>query len=572
MSSSLRNYFSRLKSTSTQASALGAYVMSYGDRLETFRELTVADLAPHHVSFDSSLHRRAKDSQPDISAFLYAALRLPECINRVERVLIAPDEEVFAGAGYPGVSTWRGVESRARRRRYHYDGGTILAVFVHSISDLDDLVPTLCAFQVEWNKMHGLLHQSSLGKALARGDTVASLAGEQIRRALHLGRADWDLLQRVWPDDWDFKFAGLAAAPLSFTIQRLPLDVRYFDEAAARWWDDVAARFGINADEDRPIYIVSSNNHGLANLISGFAAQRERQIVDFLHEHNPEGLRRNWADDRRDPDRNSTDLLYYALRHYLDQVPAAAVEKLENEEAAGLTRYCPDTYPRIEAQKIELNRLSASRIDPLLNLPPALAQSRTWVINLEYPLGLAAKHLLSRACVRFKGLRGVFILGKSAALVGRLGDIMVPAQVHDGHTGNRYHFHNTISIRRITPYLRRIAAFDDQRCITVRGTFLHGRETLKTLIRDDFTGIEMEVGPYIGALYKHFTKTDPPFNSDLDLPLPRHFSLGVLLYTSDTPYNIRPSLLSTRLGLTGLEAAYAASRAILQRIFDLERR
>ncbi|MDD2605802.1 MAG: hypothetical protein PHF66_13430, partial [Desulfobacteraceae bacterium] len=185
MSSSLRNYFSRLKSTSTQASALGAYVMSYGDRLETFRELTVADLAPHHVSFDSSLHRRAKDSQPDISAFLYAALRLPECINRVERVLIAPDEEVFAGAGYPGVSTWRGVESRARRRRYHYDGGTILAVFVHSISDLDDLVPTLCAFQVEWNKMHGLLHQSSLGKALARGDTVASLAGEQIRRALH---------------------------------------------------------------------------------------------------------------------------------------------------------------------------------------------------------------------------------------------------------------------------------------------------------------------------------------------------------------------------------------------------
>ncbi len=570
MYTSLGKFFSRPDSTSGQALALHSYVGSYGDRLDIFSALAVADLEPHHSRFDSSLHRRAKDRQPDVSAFLYAALRLPECINRVERVLIGPNEEVFAEAGYAGAAAWTRVESRARRRRYHYDGENILAVFVNSISDLDDLVPTMCAFQIEWNKMHGLLHRSGLGKALERGDTSASLAGEEIRRELHLGRADWELLQRVWPDDWDFKFAGLAAAPLALTIERLPLHVRYFEEAAGMWWEDVAERFGMNAGEDRPVYVVSSNNHCLANLISGFAARREREVVDFLHEHDPEGLRRSWAEYGKDPDRNSTDLLYYALRHYLEQVPEAAAARIEDEEAVGLTRYCPEAYPRIEAQKIELGRLRASRMDPFLNFPAGLAQSRAWVINVEYPLGLAAKHLLSQACSRFRGLCGVFILGKSAGVVGRLGDIMVPSEVYDGHTASRYHFHNAISIRRITPYLRRIAAFDDQRCITVRGTFLHGRETVKTLLRDDFSGIEMEAGPYMGALYGHFTRSEPPFNSDLDLPLPRGFSLGVLLYTSDTPYNVRPSLLSCRLGLTGLEAAYASGRAIFQRIMDLE--
>jgi hypothetical protein len=44
----------------------------------------------------------------------------------------------------------------------------------------------------------------------------------------------------------------------------------------------------------------------------------------------------------------------------------------------------------------------------------------------------------------------------------------------------------------------------------------------------------------------------------------------MLHYTSDTPYNLRASLLSRPLGLTGLEATYCSSLAILQRILDQE--
>lgn len=182
--------------------------------------------------------------------------------------------------------------------------------------------------------------------------------------------------------------------------------------------------------------------------------------------------------------------------------------------------------------------------------------------------------MLASACELFPQLRGVFILGKSAAAIGRLGDIIIPSRVYDSHTHIQYRFQNSLTARHLTPFLNRIAVFDDQKSITVRGTFLHGRDTVGHLLRYDFTGMEMEAGPFLAALHRHFSKPDREQNIQrdqiLDIKPPPGFNLGLLHYTSDTPYNIRPSLLSTRLGLTGLEAVYAASLATLQRIMDLE--
>ncbi len=564
----LRKQFS--DSESHQALSLESYVRCYGDNAHQFGGMVVSDLEPHHCRFSSSLHRGAPSLEPDVSAFLYSALRLPDCVSRVNRVLIGPTEEVFASAGFPHVDTWTRVESRARRRRHHHDGSRTLAVFVTSITDLDDLVPSLCAFQIEWNKMHKLLSRNPLAKGLAEGKVKASHVGADIRHCLGLGRNDWELLVQVWRDDWDKKFAQLAGAPLCLTIDRLPLHTRDFEAAAGLWWDRVIRHLALDSPRNRSIYIVSSNTHGLANLVSGYATAHQGELLDFLQNQNPEGLWQTWLDSSKDPDQNPNDLLYYAMRQYLDHNPHAVAAKTRWEESTGLIRYSPAQYPNLEAQKIELNCLDPSHLDSRLKWREALTRSRAMIINMDYPLGLAAGHLLSQACRRFSGLSGVFILGKSAATIGRIGDIMIPSLVHDSHTGNRYRFRNSLSIRRLTPFLNRIAAFDDQKSITVRGTFLHGRDTISHLTRDDFTGIEMEAGPYLNALYRHFTGQAPPRNKTLDMDMPPGFSLGLLHYTSDTPYNVRPSLLCSRLGLTGLEAAYASSLAILQRIMDLE--
>jgi hypothetical protein len=569
MASFLRHLFSRRNDAAPAADSLQAYLRAFADRLESPASIAVADLQALHAGFASSLHRRAASEDPDVAAFLYAALRLPDGIENVQRLLLGPGEPEFAAAGFPRVADWPRVQSRARRRRWHHDGGPVLAVFVTSRTDLDDLVPSLCALQIEWNKMHGLLARSPIGPALADRTLRASAAGDALRQALRIGPGDWDLLRQVWDADWDRKFFAMAARPLALRIDRLPLHSRHFEQAADQWWDAVSRTFGLDSAPDRPLYLVSSNVHALPNLLSGFAAATAPALVEFIHNGADDALRQAWRDSLRDPDQNRSDLLYYALRQYLERHPDALAAKIAHEQSAGIRRFLPTQYPHLEAQKIELSRLSPARLDSRLRLPPALARSPAWILNLDYPLGLAANHVMAAACARFPNLRGVFILGKSAAALGRLGDVLVPSHVYDAHAATQYRFRNHLCVRRLAPFLNRIAAYDDQKSITVRGTFLHGRETMAHLLHDDYAGMEMEAGPYLAALYQHFSGHPPPPDATLDLPLPETFALGILHYTSDTPYNVRPSLLSSRLGLAGLEATYACSLCILQAILHL---
>ncbi len=596
--------FRKQRPKSGQAQHLEAYLRTYGEhgplphsetesRADSISDaLKVLDLEPLHCGFCSSLHRRASAPEPDVSAFLYAALRLPDCISRVSHVVLGPTADVFATAGFPDVEAWPQVQSRARRRRYHYDGKQTLAVFVTSNTDLDDLIPSLCAFQIEWNKMHRLLNADALdsslgqtlgqnlGQALAAGRTRAGDNGQEIRRCLGLGRQDWELLTQVWPHDWDQKWADVARAPLALEVFRLPLHAGHFEDAARQWWELVSSRLDLGAAlsedamEARPLYLVSSNTHSLANLITGFAAAHAPELLAFFERENPEDLWRTWQDCQRDPDQNLADLLYYGLRLYQQRNPRAAAARLAWEEDMGLHRHAPAQYPHLEVQRIALNRLDPDRLDPRLQWRPILTRSQALLVNLDYPLGLAAGHVLARACELFPRLRGVFILGKSAAAIGRLGDVIIPGRVYDSHAHIQYRFQNSLNARHLLPFLNRIAVFDDQKSITVRGTFLHGRDTIGHLLRDDFTGMEMEGGPFLSALHRHFSKQGREQHIERDRVLhikpPQGFNLGLLHYTSDTPYNIRPSLLSTRLGLTGLEATYAASLAILQRIMDLE--
>ena len=225
-----------------------------------------------------------------------------------------------------------------------------------------------------------------------------------------------------------------------------------------------------------------------------------------------------------------------------------------------------------EVQALRLDRIDPAGLDPRLRVadPAALARSRAVIVNTDYPLGLAAYHLLSAAGRLFRDWRGLFILGKSAAMIGRLGDILIPSQVRDVHSQRLYCFPNCFSARHLAPYLRRAAVFDDQRSLTVHGTFLHSWETVRNLHRADFTGIEMEAGPCLAAMAVHCGVGPDQGPGLCRLEPPEGFLLGMLHYTSDTPYNLRASLLSRPLGLTGLEATYCASLAILQRILDQE--
>ncbi len=146
------------------------YHRTYTTLLRSSGETLLRVLEPVHRAMGSSLHALAGSDEPDLGAFIYATRRLPDVVHRARLVVLGQEAVAFARAGVGELDAWTAVEAPARRRRWYHDGDATMAVLLASASDLDDLVPTLVAFQLEWNKLHGAL--------LRGGDLVDEGDGE----------------------------------------------------------------------------------------------------------------------------------------------------------------------------------------------------------------------------------------------------------------------------------------------------------------------------------------------------------------------------------------------------------
>jgi len=110
---------------------------------------------------------------------------------------------------------------------------------------------------------------------------------------------------------------------------------------------------------------------------------------------------------------------------------------------------------------------------------------------------------------------------------------------------------------------------DNQKAVTVRGTFLQNLSYMDVFYREGYTDIEMEAGPYLSAVYEMYRPKRHPNNEIVNLyGLP--FDLGILHYASDKPLGKGRNLGVASLSYFGMEPTYAASLAILKRIFRHE--
>jgi hypothetical protein len=130
------------------------YMRTYYSLLRSTGDIRVRSLEETHSAMNSSLHIGADDATPDISAFVYSVMRLPRCMPQVRLVLMGQSDEVFDRRGYPEVDKWQPVTAHSRRRKMFFDGNGTLAAMIASVSDIDDLIPMLTAYQIEWNKLH----------------------------------------------------------------------------------------------------------------------------------------------------------------------------------------------------------------------------------------------------------------------------------------------------------------------------------------------------------------------------------------------------------------------------------
>lgn len=556
------------------------FMRTYYSVLRSSGTIRIDTLVESHMAMHSSLHVGAQELEPDVSALLYSALRLSPCIRETTTVLIGQTEQSFIDAGYNDIREWSRVFAPGRRRRMHFDGEDSLVVYIASRSDIDDLVPILTAYQIEWNKLHILLQDSTTRKFLEeRRENTERLSADELEflaKLLKMNRDDLQRLEIVWQDEFVATMLYIATQMKDFGIKMISGSLADYRRATASWWDEMRQSVldaGGPDVEQRPIYFVSSNTHSLVNLLTGFAQRYEESLLDYVKKYNHEALLAEYEDIRESPHKNLENFLYYVLGKFLGDEANALETMREEERNIGIYRVPNKHGFEIEAQIIDLGALHMNWLDSRLSDSidnNTLSRSDALILNIDYPLGMAAYEMLSRITERTTSrLQSIYVMGKAATLNGRVGDVMIPNVVHDEHSQNTYLFDNCFSADDVKPYMGMGNVLDNQKAITAPGTFLQNPGYMNVFYREGYTDIEMEAGPYLSAVYEAFRPKRHPSDEIVNLyQVP--FDIGFLHYASDTPMKKGHNLGAGSMKFTGIESTYATAIAVLRRIFEKE--
>jgi hypothetical protein len=182
---------------------------------------------------------------------------------------------------------------------------------------------------------------------------------------------------------------------------------------------------------------------------------------------------------------------------------------------------------------------------------------------------MAAYQILSEVGQHVDRFEGIYIVGKAASLNGRIGDVIMPNVVHDEHSRNTYLFQNCFRAADVSPYLVYGTVLDNQKAISVMGTFLQNQRYVTVFYREGYTDIEMESGPYLSALYEAVRPQRYPVDEIVDLHF-APFDIGILHYVSDTPLSKGTNLGTQSLSYFGMDPTYATTLAVLRRILSQE--
>jgi hypothetical protein len=545
------------------------YHRTYTTLLRSSGETLLRVLEAAHRAMNSSLHPLAASNELDLGAFLYATQRLPASLWRTELVVMGQEAESFERHGIGPLDEWEPVEAPARRRRWYDDRESTLAVLLASASDLDDLIPTLVAYQIEWNKLRARLRAAHWPPEDGLPDA------EECAATLGGTPDDWVRLLLAWGDEAHERAGAAAARRLNLRVRLLGGSHIAYARVTRQWWAPVRRRLAEQGLEARPTYFVSSNAHSIVNVLTGTARSREQEVVAWLENEGPPDLQAELQAFREGRAEGSWEnFLYYSTRLWFDAQPdagAAADRRSAEEHAVGVWHQSSRTGLRVSAQAIALDRLDPDGLDPRLGhvSADALARCPAVIVNIEYPLGVAAYNVLREISEATPSLRGVYILGKAATLNADVGDVLISNVIHDEHSGSTYWLDNAFTVADLAPFLVFGSGLDNQRAVTVKSTFLQNREYLDFYYREAFTVVEMEAGPYCNALYELADLERYPVGEAVNFSkLPVDF--GVMHYASDTPYTQARTLGARGLSYHGMDSTYASSLAIVRRVLTLE--
>src|SRR5207302_6600942 len=311
------------------------------------------------------------------------------------------------------VIEWNEVRAPGRRRRWYDDGKKTLAVLIASASDVDDLIPTMVGFQIEWNKIRMALRGSGVERIVALDPAACA-------EACGGAEDDWLQLYEAWGPAFGERLTDVAQHNMSLRVRMLGGTQVGYARVTRRWWQQVTGVMRSESLLNRPVYFISSNTHSIANLVTGVAQRNEDRLVSFLEEKGPAELQEQLTRFREGTaDGSWSNFLFYLARQYFraaSEGDRTAFRRQERE--SGVLNVSSRTSLDVGAQVIPLHRLSVTNLDDrLVPIDEArLSASQAVIVNIDYPLGLAAYNILREVAETAADLRGVYGLGKAATL------------------------------------------------------------------------------------------------------------------------------------------------------------
>ena len=547
------------------------YLRTMYSLLRSTTEFQLRTLEEVHAGMNSLMHSDARSESFEAAAFIYSILRLPDCMPDVQLVILGQSASVFHRHGFDDIEVWEAVSARARRRRCYFNHSGTLACFIASRSDIEDVIPVMTAYQIEWNKLHFLLKRLSRGFDWDRVETDSSVQDE-LKLALNILPEDYARLQIVWGDRFYYHLKRIQEKVCAISVRQLSGSLSEYWRATRTWWENIERESPSLVN--RPIYFVSSNLHSITNIVNSYALDKKEALYQFLADkENMELMDELKAIQSGEVPTSLENFLYYVLKKFQQSAAGktSIEEMLEMEKKHGINRIVSRHSFDIDAQIIQLNSLNPVHFDPRLQTKDYayLKQSDAIILNIDYPLGLAAYNILSKVAEHAYEILGIYIMGKAASLNGVLGDVVIPNVVHDEQSHNTYLFQNAFSANDVVRDLIYGSVLDNQKAISVLGTFLQNSKITDVFYREGYSDIEMEAGPYLSAVYEMVRPKRHPIDEIVNL-YGAPFDIGILHYVSDNPLSKGNNLGAGTLSYFGMDPTYATSLAIIRRIFDLE--
>jgi len=551
--------------------SIDLHVRAYRSALKSNLEITVNSLTNAQLRMESILHPYGADPKTiDFSSLIYSLMRLPPQVDKTKLVLMGQNPDVFKDAGFPNITSWTKISSRARRRTRYFNAHThIGASLISSISDVDDIVNGLIAYQTEWNKFHQLLKNNystllQFKKALKSGQLLINLkinADDWSDFTKALGKS-WRLrLRRIYKKRQDIRLRLLAGSWIDYT------------KTVQFWWKNINTTYSTKTDQhlsQKNIYLISSNLHSFLNLITGFPETQKTNLLSRLQVDNP-ALFSTWNQIKSGeiliPKEDFINFIFKDYAH----LPEFSTKYSELESTLHILQIPNANYLDVNTQLFPISSLVKSKyLDSRLKISKSqkLRNSNSLILNIDYPLGFAAYHILNEILENVGKVCGLYVLGKAAVLNSEIGDIEVPKIIFDEHTQNTYLINNCFN--KFFPFPNHQGSIlTNQKGASALSPFLENEAMMQKYLENNLTIIEMESGPYLSAITEATYDQQLPRSTIIDLnqaPL----DIGIINYTSDTPYSQAKNLGAGQLELNGLEPVYLGSLAILQRIINLE--